>query len=135
MRHALHISLGLCERCCAAPAETISGLLSQVRIAEGRLQTAHSVCTACTHSEPLEPVRCVSLDCPWLFQRQKVERQAEDMEMLQELIQALELGDNAILGRHVGHDGSGEEPREDGREMINPRILSSWDEIVEGEEL
>jgi hypothetical protein len=57
------------------------------------------------------------------------------MEMLQELIQALDLGDNAILGRHVGHHGSGEEPREDDRKMINPRILSSWDEIVEGEEL
>lgn len=52
--------------------------------------------------------------------------------MLQELIQALELGDNAMLGRH---DGSGEEPREDVREKINPRILSLWDEIAEGEEL
>lgn len=78
-------------------------------------------------------MRCVSLDCPWLFQRKKVERQAEDMEMLQELIQALELGDSAILGRR--HDGSSEEPREDDREKINPRILSSWDEMVEGEEL
>ena len=52
--------------------------------------------------------------------------------MLQELIQALELGDSAILGRH---DGSGGEQREDDREKINARILSSWDEIVEGEEL
>ena len=80
-------------------------------------------------------MRCVSLDCPWLFQRKKVEQQAEDMKMLQELIQALELGDDAILGRPVRHDGSGEEPREDDREMINPRIFSSWDEIVEGDEL
>jgi hypothetical protein len=54
------------------------------------------------------------------------------MEMLQELIQALELGDSAILGRH---DGPDEEPREDDREKINPRILSLWDEMVEGEEL
>ena len=72
----------------------MSELLSQVRIAETRLETAHRVCTMCVRSEPLEPVRCVSLDCPWLFQRKKVEQQAEDIEGLQELIQALELGDN-----------------------------------------
>ena len=120
----LHVSPGLCELCCATPAETISGLLSQVRIAERRLQTAHSVCTACTRSEPLEPVRCVSLDCPWLFQRKKVEQQAEDMEMLQELIQALELGDDVILGRH---DDTGEEPCEDDREKIK-----SMDTLVMG---
>jgi len=54
------------------------------------------------------------------------------MEMLQELIQALELGDDVILGRH---DDTGEEPCEDDREKINPWILSSWDEIVEGEQL
>jgi DNA polymerase zeta len=65
----------------------MSGLLSQVRISEKRLQTVHDVCTACTRSEPLEPVRCVSLDCPWFFQRKKVEKQAEDIEILQELIQ------------------------------------------------
>jgi len=129
---ATRFSLGLCECCCATPAETISGLLAQVRIAERRLQTAHSVCTACTRSEPLEPVRCVSLDCPWLFQRKKVEQQAEDMEMLQELIQALELGDSVILGRH---DDLGGGPCEDDREKINPRILSSWDEIIEDEQL
>jgi len=85
---------GLCENCSATPAETISGLLSQVRIAEKRVQAAHEVCRMCTESEPLEPVRCVSLDCPWLFQRKKVEQQAEDTELLQELILALELGDN-----------------------------------------
>jgi len=52
--------------------------------------------------------------------------------MLQELIQALELGDDVIL---EGHDDSGEEPCEDDRGKINPRILSSWDEIIEGEQL
>ncbi|KAH9178730.1 hypothetical protein EDB89DRAFT_2111621 [Lactarius sanguifluus] len=69
---------GLCEQCRCAPAETMSGLLSQVRISEKRLQTVHDVCTACARSEPLEPVRCTSLDCPWFFQRKKVEKQAED---------------------------------------------------------
>ncbi|KAI9512575.1 hypothetical protein F5148DRAFT_854406 [Russula earlei] len=91
---------GLCERCCATPAETISGLLSQVRIAEKGIKAAHDVCATCTQSEPLEPVRCVSLDCPWLFQRKKVEQQGEETGLLQELIQALDLGDGIKPERH-----------------------------------
>jgi DNA polymerase zeta len=124
----IFFSLGLCERCCATPAETISGLLSQARIAERRLQAAHDVCTTCTHSEPSEPVRCVSLDCPWLFQRKKVEKQAEDIEVLQELIATLELGDNIIKEKL---DDLEEDPSEDDREKIN---AMSWNEIGEGEE-
>jgi DNA polymerase zeta len=119
---------GLCERCCATPAETISELLSQVRIAENRIQTAHDVCTMCTGSEPLEPVRCESLDCPWLFQRKKVEQQAEDIELLQELILALELGDNTKL---ESQENSDEEPREDRGEKINTGIVQLWDDISE----
>jgi DNA polymerase zeta len=118
---------GLCERCCATPAETISELLSQVQIAENRIQTAHSVCTMCTRSEPLEPVRCVSLDCPWLFQRKKVEQQAEDIELLQELILALQLGDNTRLESQ----DSDEEPREDDGEEIKTGIVRPWDDISE----
>lgn len=122
MRNVCYIyPSGLCERCCATPAEAMSELLSQVRIAENRLETAHRVCTMCTRSEPSEPVRCVSLDCPWLFQRRKVERQAEDIEALQGLIQALELGDNPKL---VSLEDSDEELREDGGKKIN-----TWDDI------
>jgi DNA polymerase zeta len=70
----------------------------------------------------LEPVRCVSLDCPWLFQRKKVEQQAEDIELLQELIVALELGDNTRL---EGQENSDEEPK------INTGIVRLWDDISE----
>jgi hypothetical protein len=66
------------------------------------------------------------LDCLWLFQRKKVEQQAEDIELLQELILALDLGDNTM---HEKRDGSDERPREDDRERITPGILASWDEI------
>jgi hypothetical protein len=59
-------------------------------------------------------VRCVSLDCSWLFQRRKVEQQAEDIEVLQELVQALELEDNTKL-----EDSDEEEPQGDGGKKIN----------------
>ncbi|KAH9065755.1 hypothetical protein EDB87DRAFT_1593004 [Lactarius vividus] len=100
---------GLCEQCRCAPAETMSGLLSQVRISEKRLQTVHDVCTVCTWSEPLEPVRCTSLDCPWFFQRKKVEKQVEDVEILQGLIQRMEMGSETLPESR--HDSG--EPRED----------------------
>ncbi|KAI0275058.1 hypothetical protein BC834DRAFT_965498 [Gloeopeniophorella convolvens] len=84
---------GLCGRCRATPAETICGLLSQIRVAERRLKEVHEVCRTCTQSEPSEPVRCVSLDCSWLFQRKKVELQAEDVGLLHDLISQLDLDD------------------------------------------
>jgi DNA polymerase zeta len=80
----------------------------------------------CTRSEPLEPVRCVSLDCPWLFQRKKVEQQVEDIEQLQELILALELGDNTSFESQKDSD---EEPQEDDGEKMNTGMVQLWDDI------
>ena len=71
-------------------------------------------------------MKCVSLDCPWLFQRKKVEQQAEDIEVLQELIQALELGDDTKLERLEDSD---EEAQEDGGKRINTGTVWSWDDI------
>ena len=100
----------------------MSGLLSQVRISEKRLQAVHDVCTACTRSEPLEPVRCVSLDCPWLFQRKKVEKQAEDIEILQELIKGMDMGSETLAESR--HDLG--EPQEYD-EKPNTGLLWSWE--------
>jgi len=66
------------------------------------------------------------LDCTWLFQRKKVEQQAEDIEVLQELIQALELGDKTKI---ESLEDSDEEPREDGGKKTNTRTVWSLDDI------
>jgi DNA polymerase zeta len=97
----------------------MSGLLSQVRTSEKRIQTVHDVCTTCTRSEPLEPVRCVSLDCPWFFQRKKVEKQAEDIEILQELIEGMDLGSETRPESYY----DSEEPQEDGDEKPDMGLL------------
>ena len=115
----LYLLPGLCEGCRRTPAETVAGLLSQVRVSEKRLQTVHDVCTACTRSEPLEPVRCISLDCPWFFQRKKVEKQAEDIEILQELIQEMDMGSETLPESR--HDLG--EPQEDWDENLNTELL------------
>jgi len=41
-------------------------------------------------------VRCTSLDCAWFFQRKKVEKQAEDIEILHELIEGMEIGRESL---------------------------------------
>ena len=82
----------------------------------------------CTRSEPLEPVRCVSLDCSWLFQRKKVEQQVEDIEQLQELILALEPGDNTRIENQKNSD---EVPQEDDVERMNTGMVQLWDDISE----
>ncbi|KAI0308195.1 hypothetical protein B0F90DRAFT_1807452 [Multifurca ochricompacta] len=119
--------VGLCERCRTTSAETISGLLSQVRISEKRLQTVHDVCTTCTRSEPLEPVRCVSLDCPWLFQRKKVEKQAEDIGTLEDFILELDSGDDIRENRGEPDEGL----QEGGGERLNRGALWLWDDTEE----
>jgi hypothetical protein len=60
------------------------------------------------------------LDCPWLFQRKKVERQAEDIEQLQQLILTL---DNIRLESQKDSD---EEP-----EKINTGMVRLWDDMSE----
>ena len=82
----------------------------------------------CTRSEPLEPVRCVSLDCSWLFQRKKVEQQVEDIEQLQELILALEPGDNTRIENQKNSD---EVPQEDDVERMNTGMVQLWDDTSE----
>ena len=73
-------------------------------------------------------MRCVSLDCPWLFQRRKVEQQVEDIEQLQELILALEPGDNTRLENQKNSD---EVPQEDDVERMNTGMVQLWDDISE----
>ncbi|KAI0068183.1 hypothetical protein BV25DRAFT_1793280 [Artomyces pyxidatus] len=83
---------GVCDECRMTPQETITGLLGRIQISEHRLRTAHDVCTSCTASEALEPIRCESLDCSWLYQRKKAEADAEETGYLEELIEEIEEG-------------------------------------------
>ncbi|KAI0047841.1 hypothetical protein FA95DRAFT_1492015 [Auriscalpium vulgare] len=83
---------GVCDNCCLTPQETIAQLLSRIRIAEKRLRETHEVCGTCTRAEPLEPILCESLDCGWLFARKKAEANAEEIELLSELVEEVTEG-------------------------------------------
>lgn len=75
------------------PQETVSGLLSRLRIAEERLKTGYQICASCTESVPSEPIKCESLDCPWFFERKKAEVKAENAILIHTLLDGMEVGE------------------------------------------
>ena len=85
--------LGICEGCRMTPQETVSGLLSRLRIAEERLKTGYQICASCTESVPSEPIKCESLDCPWFFERKKAEVKAENAILIHTLLDGMEVGE------------------------------------------
>ncbi|KAI0348054.1 hypothetical protein BDW22DRAFT_1350202 [Trametopsis cervina] len=104
-------SYSICDDCRLSPQETISSLLTRVHRTETRLTNAHLVCVSCSGAASAEPVACESLDCPWLYERKKLEQKAEQLDHICELVEEI-----------AGHD---EEP--DGGEG-----LDSSDEQIAG---
>ncbi|GBE80756.1 DNA polymerase zeta catalytic subunit [Sparassis crispa] len=81
---------GLCEACMSDPQTTVCGLESRIRATEDRLRNVQMVCSSCTGSAPAEPIKCESLDCPWLFERKKAESKADCLTAVRELAEELE---------------------------------------------
>lgn len=80
--------------CRAHPQETISGLLSRLHIAEDKLRDVQTICSSCCGIPAAEPVKCQSLDCPWLYERQKVENKVEALDVVAELVAELQEAEN-----------------------------------------
>ncbi|KAI0963568.1 hypothetical protein AcW1_000610 [Taiwanofungus camphoratus] len=81
---------GLCEVCRLDPQISISGLLSRLHLTEDRLRNVQMICGSCTGTARTEPIKCDSLDCPWLFERRKVENKADSLVVIENLIKELE---------------------------------------------
>ena len=81
---------GICDSCRVQPQTTISELLRRISKGETRLLNTQRICETCTGSAPSEPIRCESVDCAWLFERKKVERKAETLVFLRELLKSVE---------------------------------------------
>ncbi|KAF8078614.1 hypothetical protein FPV67DRAFT_1465830 [Lyophyllum atratum] len=80
-------SQGLCDECYFSPQETIAKLSSRIQANERRLLNAHRICTTCTGSVPGEPIKCESLDCPWLFSRKRAENKDDFLQIVKEIIE------------------------------------------------
>lgn len=90
LSHSWYSAAVLCEVCHSQYESTISGLLSRARNTEERLRNVQLVCGFCCGTAQTEPVECESLDCPWFFERQKLETKAEALTTVHELITEME---------------------------------------------
>ena len=80
----------LCDTCRWQPSRTIASLSSRLNRSERRLCNVHLVCASCSQLPAAESIHCVSLDCPWLFERRKVEHKAESLQLIRDIIDDLE---------------------------------------------
>ncbi|KAI0689616.1 hypothetical protein BC835DRAFT_1368378 [Cytidiella melzeri] len=72
----------ICDDCRLSPQETISGLLTRVHRTEDRLKNVHLICVSCSGVASGEPIECESLDCPWLYERKKMENKAATLSLI-----------------------------------------------------
>jgi hypothetical protein len=82
---------GLCAECYEDPIGTYPVLMARLRDGEDKVKTSHVICQSCTGSQPGEPIECVSLDCPWLYERKRVQDHAEINENIRYLLDELAL--------------------------------------------
>ncbi|PIL31962.1 hypothetical protein GSI_06666 [Ganoderma sinense ZZ0214-1] len=82
----------LCEVCRCDYASTMSGLLARVQKTEAQLKDVHLVCGSCCGTSSAEPVQCESLDCPWMYERKKLESKTEALTTIHDLIEEMENG-------------------------------------------
>ncbi|KAI6136646.1 hypothetical protein F5141DRAFT_1208970 [Pisolithus sp. B1] len=88
------LSEGICENCQVNSQEAIPNLLRRLHKGERRLLDTQKVCATCTANASAEPIECVNIDCPWLYERNKAERKIDFLEGLQAVIEDLDLTDN-----------------------------------------
>ncbi len=80
----------VCDDCRFQPQETISRILALMRRTEKQLTDVQLVCATCSGTPTTEPIHCESLDCPWLFERKKVEHRTEGLETIQDIVDDLQ---------------------------------------------
>lgn len=81
---------GICPSCAAQPESTIFALESMHRGAQKRLGDVQRICASCSAVPPAEEIKCISLDCGWMFERHKAEREARTLEGVPRLVADLE---------------------------------------------
>ncbi|KAG6376574.1 hypothetical protein JVT61DRAFT_1552 [Boletus reticuloceps] len=74
------VLLGICEACHANLQVTIPTLLLRLRKGEQMLLSASS-----------EPIACMNIECPWLYERTKAEQKLDFLEGLRTLIEDLDV--------------------------------------------
>ncbi|KZO93552.1 hypothetical protein CALVIDRAFT_251995 [Calocera viscosa TUFC12733] len=79
----------VCPSCLQDLPSTIHSLYTRMHLGEQRVQDTQRICASCTASPPGEPIRCESLDCPWLYERVKAEEEASAFVEIPRLVEQL----------------------------------------------
>lgn len=80
----------MCQLCRCNPEESLHALQGRLQEAQLRLTATHAVCVSCTGSSQAESIKCESLDCPWLYARDKAEEDLDALQGVLELTEAIE---------------------------------------------
>jgi len=91
MEHFTDLGMvALCGHCLTSPESTIFTLQSRIRAVQNRAHTTQLLCASCSAAPAYEEIKCESLDCRWLFERFKVNRELESLESLNAVVKEVE---------------------------------------------
>lgn len=90
MHSQLMILSAICDDCREDPLSTLAALTMRLRTGERRLMTSQAICTNCTGARLGEPIECVSLDCPWMYERSNAWKDIDVLANMGELADAIQ---------------------------------------------
>jgi DNA polymerase zeta len=65
----------ICSDCRAAPATTAFAITSHLQQADKKRHESQTVCGSCSDTPPAEQMKCESLECEWLYERVKANKE------------------------------------------------------------
>ncbi|KXN90017.1 DNA polymerase zeta catalytic subunit [Leucoagaricus sp. SymC.cos] len=86
---AFAASIDICYECFLSGQSSMSVLGAKSCGFDRRMLTVHNVCASCAATAPGEPVKCISLDCPWLYARKRAEDRMELVETIDIIVEEL----------------------------------------------
>ena len=79
----------ICGPCRESPQETAAALQWMRRGVEKRARAVQEICASCSSVGVAEDIECESLDCGWLFERQKAFREQQALCGLSDVVDGL----------------------------------------------
>ncbi|THH02839.1 hypothetical protein EW026_g5 [Hermanssonia centrifuga] len=119
----------VCDDCRFQPQETISRILALMRRTEKQLTDVQLVCATCSGTPTTEPIHCESLDCPWLFERKKVEHRTEGLETIQDIVDDLQY----YVDEFADSEGNFEIVEDDLQEEVEEEVLLEYEDSEDDE--
>lgn len=64
-------------------------MLTQLHANETRMRDVHLMCASCSSTPQSEPIQCESLDCPWLFERKRLENRIAAFDEITDILEEM----------------------------------------------